>query len=89
MVRETLVWLVLAGLTFVAWLMGNKYDSLDPESYIYMTVAVLMLAFFKVRLVLMHFMEVREAPTVLRVVFDTWLLVTCIAVASIFISMHV
>lgn len=39
-------------------------------------VAVIAVAFFKVRLVGLHFMELRAAPVPLRVVFEGWVVVT-------------
>lgn len=42
-----------------------------------MTIAALVLAFFKVRLVIMYFMEVRADPLAFRMIFETWLLLLC------------
>ena len=39
------------------------------------TVAIVLIAAVKIRLVLMHFMELRSAPLAWRLVFEIWLLV--------------
>jgi len=79
--KETLVWLVLAGLTAISWILGNKYAAIGPDAAKYMTVAVIALAFFKVRLVIMHFMEIETAPIALRIVFELWCLSLCLGVS--------
>ena len=42
--------------------------------------AVLLVAFFKARMVLMIFMEVRDAPAALRWSCEAWVIVACAAV---------
>jgi hypothetical protein len=75
----TRVWLLLAGLTGVSWWLGAALDLR------YATVTLLILAFFKVRLVIMYFMEVRAAPIALRLIFETWVVVVCAAVITIYL----
>lgn len=82
--KESVVWLILAGLTCVAWLIGNKYSSLVPEAFKYMTVAVVVLAFFKVRLVILYFMEIDHAPLPLRIIFEAWCVIFCAVVSVMY-----
>lgn len=45
------------------------------------TVAIVLIAVVKIRLVLIHFMELRTAPLAWRLVFEIWLVaVTCLIV---------
>ena len=47
--------------------------------------AILMcVAFFKVRLVLRHFMELKDAPFELRVISDIWLFVTLAVILGMY-----
>lgn len=66
----TLVWAVLMVATCVSTWMLSK-DSFSPEVG---TIAIMLIAAVKVRLVIMHFMEVRRAPLALRFVCEAWLL---------------
>jgi caa(3)-type oxidase subunit IV len=50
------------------------------------TLAVLALAFVKVWLVGRWFMELREAPTVLRRLFDAYVVVVPVALAGILLA---
>jgi hypothetical protein len=84
--KETAVWLLLAGLTMVSWLLGNKYSVLEPDQFRYMTAAVVVLAFFKIRLVVMYFMEILHAPLPLRAIFEIWCGLFCVILIVIFAS---
>lgn len=74
-----LAWLVLAVLTGVTWWVGvGQADvSRHPRAD---TVALFLLAFFKARLVILHFMELRHAPLGLRALGEAWVVVTCACV---------
>lgn len=65
--RHTLVWAILAGITAGSWAMGHGIS--DPRLA---GVGILALAFVKARLVIREFMEVRDAPPVLRLITDLW-----------------
>lgn len=65
---HTLVWLILAGVTAASWAVGHGIS--DPRTA---GVAILAMAFVKARLVIRHFMEVRDAPPMLRVITDLWI----------------
>ena len=75
--RVTYVWFFLAALTCLTWFLGDGYDPASPELFKIFSISLLGLAFFKVRLVIMHFMEIGNAPVVLRLIFESWLLVIC------------
>ena len=77
---ETTIWLILATLTGISWILAESYNPENPDLFKYVTLGLLVLAFFKVRLVIMHFMEVATAPTPLRLVFEIWVVVVCTSI---------
>lgn len=64
----SLIWLALMAITIATtwWL------SKDAFSPVTATVATFLLASFKVRLVIIHFMEVGHAPLPVRLFFEAW-----------------
>ena len=64
----TSVWLLLMAATIVTTWVLTK----DGVSVRVATVAIVLIAAIKVRLVLLHFMELRHAPLPLRLVFEGW-----------------
>ena len=71
--KVTYVWLFLAVLTGASWVLGDGYDPASPEMFKVFSISLLVLAFFKIRLVVMHFMEVGHAPLVLRLILESWI----------------
>jgi cytochrome c oxidase subunit IV len=69
----TLLWLVLLLATVVSWWLGSDRDAADQASVL-TTVAILAVAIVKCRLVIRNYMEVRYAPSWLRLTCDAWLL---------------
>jgi hypothetical protein len=70
--RILLVWLVLVGATCVSWFLGADHGL---DSHTAVTAAVLVVAFVKVRLVGLHFMELHRAPQPLRGLFEGYVIV--------------
>ncbi|WP_431233000.1 cytochrome C oxidase subunit IV family protein [Mycolicibacterium psychrotolerans] len=70
--RLTLVWAVLLALTFGSFIVGIE-QSADLAGAA--AIAIIGIALFKVRLIGLHFMDVRIAPTALRVLFEGYVLV--------------
>jgi heme/copper-type cytochrome/quinol oxidase subunit 4 len=60
--------------------------SKDAFSARFATVAVFLIAAFKVRMVLLHFMELRHAPLPLRLVFEAWVLLVTAGVIGIYLQ---
>jgi heme/copper-type cytochrome/quinol oxidase subunit 4 len=78
----TVVWVVLvvATCTSTWWLsQGGVGASVG-------TVAILLVAAFKVRLVMLHFMELRHAPVAWRCVYEGWLFVCTGAILAIYLA---
>jgi cytochrome c oxidase subunit IV len=77
----TTVWatLVLATCTATWWL------STDAFAPALTTVAIILIAALKIRLVMRHFMEVRHAPLPWRLATDVWLF----AVTGVIVGFYV
>jgi hypothetical protein len=77
----SIVWAALMLATFATtWLLSN--NSVTPEAA---TVAIMLIAAVKVRLVMRHFMEVRRAPLALRFVCDGWLLAVTALILTVYL----
>ena len=77
----SIVWaaVMLATITST-WLLSD--NSVTPKVA---TVAIILLAAMKVRLVIWQFMEVRRAPLALRFVCDGWLLAVTALILSVYL----
>ena len=77
----TIVWAALMLATCGStWLLSK--NSVAPEVA---TVAIMLIAAVKVRLVMSHFMEVRRAPLALRFVCDGWLLTVTGLIVTVYL----
>lgn len=73
------VWLLLMAATIVTtWWLAK--DAIPPRVG---TAAIIVIAAFKVRLVLLYFMDLRHAPLPLRLVFEAWVLGTAASILVI------
>jgi heme/copper-type cytochrome/quinol oxidase subunit 4 len=73
----SLVWVALIVATCVSWILGSE----DAHSAQIGSVGIIFIAFVKVRLVGMYFMELRYSAVTLRAIFEiyvaaAWALVT-------------
>jgi len=66
-----LVWLVLLAATALMWWLrlGGA-----PFWGAYASAMIIVIAFIKIRLVMVYFMEIRDAPLVLRLILDGWVI---------------
>lgn len=80
--KETLIWIVLTTITLFSWAVGSHHGMLFDDTFIEASV-ILILAFYKVRLVIMNFMEVGHAPATLKISCEAWVLVSCAALIAI------
>jgi heme/copper-type cytochrome/quinol oxidase subunit 4 len=77
----SIVWAALMLATYAStWLLSK--NSVTPEVA---TVAIMVIAAVKVRLVMGHFMEVRRAPLALRFVCDGWLLAVTALILTVYV----
>lgn len=83
--RFSVVLIILVVLTIASWLIGISQDHASQVSKM-SGITMLILAFFKVRLVIREFMEVRHAPVQLRWVCDAWLIAAVVATISSYLG---
>ena len=83
--RVSLVWLVLVVATVASLLIGSR-TSEEVDAGTLATAVVLGIAFFKVRLIGLHFMEIATAPMPLRVVFEGYCAVVLIGLVVLEIA---
>ncbi|MFF3570095.1 cytochrome C oxidase subunit IV family protein [Nocardia jiangxiensis] len=74
------VWLLLVAATALSWALGTETGGAVTS------LAVIVVAFAKVRLVGLHFMELRDAPIGLRAAFEVYLMVTGGLTVSVYLA---
>jgi len=77
------IWLVLVAATLASWSLGSGHGLSRGATA---GVAVLVVAFVKVRLVGLYFMELRSAPIPLRLAFEAWVLVVGGVLIGLYLS---
>jgi len=50
--------------------------------------AIIVIAFVKVRFVILDFMEIRHAPMPMRIVGEAWVLIVCTVLIGLFLTAH-
>jgi cytochrome c oxidase subunit IV len=78
--RSTYVWLALVAVTIVSWAVGA-----DHEVGSGVAVVVLALAVIKVRFVGLDFMELRDAPLLLRGIFEAYCIILWMVLAGMYL----
>lgn len=81
--RVTLVWGLLVAATGTSWALGTDHGLGSSRSTA--SVIILVVSFVKVRLVGGHFMELREAPDLLRRAFDAYCVVACACLIGVYV----
>ena len=79
----TPVWVLLMIATAASWSLAAHHEI---GSHRVVTVAVLVVAFAKVGLIGLYFMELRHAPPLLRNIFHAWYLAVCSLVVGIYLA---
>jgi heme/copper-type cytochrome/quinol oxidase subunit 4 len=80
--RISLIWLVLIAATLISWWIGTG-DAANPQLG---TAAVFVVVFIKVRLIGLYFMELRDAPLPLRLLFEGYCLVVCATLLAMYLT---
>jgi hypothetical protein len=81
--RIGVVWGVLVLATAVSWLTGTEFGNRSDTAA---TAALLAVAFFKVRLVGLHFMDLRGAPRGLRLWFEAYIAIVAATLLGLAIA---
>ncbi|WP_309224806.1 cytochrome C oxidase subunit IV family protein [Mycolicibacterium sp. CBMA 234] len=72
--------LIVATLT--SWYLGSDHGIRDHHLA---TVAVMVVAFMKVRFVGLYFMELRDAPSLLKGIFEAHCAVVCSVLVAVYL----
>ena len=78
--RVTLVWVLLLALTFGSFLVGVEQGAGFASIGAAIIVGIAML---KVRLIGLHFMDVRAAPRALRALFEVYVLAVFVVLVAL------
>ncbi len=78
--RVTLIWGLLLALTFGSFLVGVEQGAGFASAG---GVIIVGIAMFKVRLIGIHFMDLRAAPLALRVLFEGYVLAVFLVLAAL------
>ena len=82
----TYAWILLSATTIVSWgLAPGHTRGAAAVASVPITLAVILLAFIKGRLIIRYFMEVRTAPRWLKLFTDVWLTVVWAGVLAIYL----
>lgn len=81
--RTTLVWFILVAATAASWEFGHGVGFDDIR---YASVAIIVIAFIKTRLVILDFMEIRHAPLAMRIVGEVWGVIICTALIVLYLQ---
>ncbi len=81
----TYVWAILSAITIVSWFLAPAHEHGVVVASTPITIAVLLLALVKTRLIIQHFMEVRTAPVWLKLATDAWLVVLFGGILAIYL----
>jgi len=71
-----ITWTFLSTATLLSWWLEASIEGAWVGS------AILLIAFFKARLILMVFMGVRDAPPAIRQSCEVWVVIACTAVMA-------
>ena len=78
------VWFVLIAATLLLWYLGAEQGVHNAHLA---TVLILIIAFIKVRFVGLYFMELRDAPVPLRLIFEAHCATVCAVVLGVYLLM--
>jgi hypothetical protein len=67
--RVTFVWAALVTATLLSFSLGHWLGFHDRR---YASTAIIVIAFIKIRFVILDFMEIRNAPYIMRIVAELW-----------------
>jgi len=81
--RVAAIWALLMTATLVSWLLGGDHVIHGRDA---VGAVVIVIAFVKVRLVGLHFMELRGAPRPLRGVFEAYVGLACAVLLGLFLA---
>ncbi len=80
--NATIAWVLLTVLTVTSYVLGSSHGF--GGAHVGASVVIIIVAVFKIRLVGLYFMELRDAPLQLRGIFEGY----CILLLGLLIGMY-
>ncbi|GGL10166.1 cytochrome C oxidase subunit IV family protein [Nocardia jinanensis] len=80
--RVTVVWGFLVAATLLSFWLGAEHGISSDNMR---TAVILLVAFVKVRLIGLYFMELRDAPMALRGAFETYCLTAYVTLTAFYV----
>ena len=74
--RTSAVWLLLTVATVLSWALGTRHG---------LAIAILVIAFVKIRFVGLYFMELRGAPPALWMVFEFYCATVLLTLSAMYL----
>jgi hypothetical protein len=81
----TYAWVLLSVITVVSWWLAPDHATGVATASTSISIAVIVLGFIKSRMIIRYFMEVRTAPTWLKIATDGWLATLWLGVLVIYL----
>lgn len=78
-------WIALTATTLLAWRLSPGHGDTTTAVGKELVAGVVILGAIKCRLIIRHFMEIRDAPRPLRIALDIWLVVLWAALYGIYL----
>ncbi len=71
---DVAIWSLLIAFTLLTWWLGHAPKGLSAAM---ITTIILVVTFTKIRLIIIHFMELIAGPPALRLIFEGWCIFVC------------
>ena len=81
--NASVAWAVLVSLTVISWALGTQHG-FGGANHVPASLVIFLVAVFKLRLVGLYFMELREAPLALRGIFEGY----CAVLVCLLVGMY-
>lgn len=81
----TLAWLILIAATAASWVLAHNLGQLS-NSDVFAALGILGVAVFKVRLIALYFMDLRDAPPTLRIGTEVYAVVLFVLLVSFYLA---
>jgi hypothetical protein len=78
--RITAIMALLFLLTIGSWLLGHANSGVNVRAA---TILIILVAAFKIRYVMLDFMEIRSAPRLLRMFCEGWIAVLAVVILTL------
>jgi hypothetical protein len=80
----SVAWVVLTSLTAISWALGTEH-ALGGGDHVPASLVIIVVAAFKIRLIGLYFMELRQAPYALRGVFEAYCAVLAVLLSGMYL----